>query len=310
MRYTNNSSATNSSLLHQKTQTGVLWGLFPSWNSIKQFSVGGGWRARHLVATCVISNICLTVIFLLSLRQDKTHFCCKMCCFSGDHVVSWTQHGGRIYWTWCDYHHNLLEWNHEVVCEVKLKPLGEDITLPTKVHIVKAMIFPVVMYGCESWTKKAECWRTDSFELGAEEDSWESLELQGDQTSIFTGRTDAETEAPILWPPDVKSWLIGKDPDAGKDWRQEKGTIEDEMVGRHHWLDRQEFEQAVGDGEGQGSLVKDREAWRATVHGVAKSQTWLSDWTTTGRRRKYCETCLSVLGQGWCAWCLFIRSGC
>ena len=159
MRYTNNSSATNSSLLHQKTQTGVLWGLFPSWNSIKQFSVGGGWRARHLVATCVISNICSTVIFLLSLRQDKTHFRCKMCCFSGDHVVSWTQHGGRIYWTWFDYHHNLLEWNHEVVCEVKLKPLGEDITLPTKVHIVKAMIFPVVMYGCESWTKKAECWR-------------------------------------------------------------------------------------------------------------------------------------------------------
>ena len=95
-----------------------------------------------------------------------------------------------------------------------------------------------------------------------------------------------------------------------EDWRQEKGTIEDEMVGRHHWLDRHEFEQAFGDGEGQGSLVKDREAWRATVHGVAKSQTWLSDWTTTGRRRKYCETCLSVLGQGWCAWCLFIRAGC
>ena len=94
---------------------------------------------------------------------------------------------------------------------------------------------------------------------GVGEDSWESLELQGDQTSqswIFTGKTDAEAEALILWPPDAKSWLIGKDPDAGKDWRQEeKGTTEDEMVGWHHQLDGHEFEQALGDGEEQGSLA-------------------------------------------------------
>ena len=72
---------------------------------------------------------------------------------------------------------------------------------------------------------------------------------------IHIGRTDAEAEAPILWPPDAKIWLIGKDPDAGKDWRQEKGTTEDEMVGWHYWLNRHEFEQTPGDGGGQESLA-------------------------------------------------------
>ena len=73
---------------------------------------------------------------------------------------------------------------------------------------------------------------------------------------IFIGRTDAEAEALIFWPPDAKNWLIWKDPEAGKDWRQEKkGTTEDEMVGWHHWFKGHEFEQALGDGDGQGSLV-------------------------------------------------------
>ena len=95
------------------------------------------------------------------------------------------------------------------------------------------------------------------------------LNPQGNQSWIFTEKTDAEAEAPILWPPDVKNWLIGKDPDAGKDWRQEeKGTTEDEMAVWHHWLNGHEFE-----------LVIDREAWRAVIHGVAKSRTWLSNWT-------------------------------
>ena len=72
---------------------------------------------------------------------------------------------------------------------------------------------------------------------------------------VLIERTDAEVEAPILWPPDVKSWLTGKDPDPGKDWRQrEKGTTEDEMAGWHHWVDGHEAEQALGDGERQGSL--------------------------------------------------------
>ena len=98
---------------------------------------------------------------------------------------------------------------------------SRDITLSTKVHLVKAVVFPVVMYGCERWTiKKAEGRRIDAFELGAGEDSWESLGLQketkpvnpkGNQSWIFIGRTDAEAETPILWPPDAKSWLIWKD---------------------------------------------------------------------------------------------------
>ena len=80
---------------------------------------------------------------------------------------------------------------------------------------------------------------------------------KGNQSWIFTGRTDPEAEAPILWPPDAKSWLTGKDPDAGKDWRQEeKGMTEDETVGWHHWLNGREFEQALGDGVGQGSLTR------------------------------------------------------
>ena len=79
---------------------------------------------------------------------------------------------------------------------------------------------------------------------------------KGDQAWVFTGRTDVEAETPILWPPDAKSWLIRKDPDARKDWRQEeKGTTEDEMVRWHHRLNGQEPEQALGVGDGQGSLV-------------------------------------------------------
>ena len=92
---------------------------------------------------------------------------------------------------------------------------------------------------------------------------------KGNQSWMFIGRTDAEAEAPILWPHDAKSWLIGKDPDAGKDRRwEEKGTAEDERVGWHHLLSGHEFEQLW-------EMVKDREACCAAVHGVAKSWTWL-----------------------------------
>ena len=118
---------------------------------------------------------------------------------------------------------------------------SRDITLSTKVHLVKAMVFPLVMYGCESWTiKKAECRRIDAFELWC----WRRLlrvpcckDIQpvhpkGNQSWIFIGRIDAEAETPMLWLRDAKNWLIWKDSDAGKDWRQEeKGTTEDEMVG-------------------------------------------------------------------------------
>ena len=93
---------------------------------------------------------------------------------------------------------------------------------------------------------------------------------KGNQPWLFIGRTDAKAEAPILLPPDVKSWLLGKDPDTGKDWvQEEKGTTEDEMVEWHHWLNWHECEQTLGDNEGQGSL--------ASIHGVAKNRTRLSD---------------------------------
>ena len=99
---------------------------------------------------------------------------------------------------------------------------------------------------------------------GVGEDSWESLGLwgdppvhpKGDQSWVFIGRTDPKAETPILWPPHVKSWLIGKDPDAGRDWGQEeKGTTEDEMAGWHHRLDGHEFGYTRGVGDGQGGLV-------------------------------------------------------
>ena len=130
----------------------------------------------------------------------------------------------------------------------------------------------------ESWAPKNWCfwtvvlWKTLENFLECKE--IKPVNPKGNQSWIFMGRTDAEAETPILWPPDAKNWLIGKDPNAGKGWRQEeKGTTEDEMVGWHHWLDEYEFEQAPGVGDGQGSLVC------YIVHGVAKSQTWLSDWT-------------------------------
>ena len=142
---------------------------------------------------------------------------------------------------------------------------SRDITLPTEVRLVKAMVFPVVMYGCESWTvKKAERWRIAAFELWC----WRRLfrvpwtarrsnqYILKDQSWVFVGRTDAKAETPILWPPHAKSWLTGKDSDAGRDWGQEeKGTTEDEMAGWHHWLDGHEFEWTPGVGDGHGGLV-------------------------------------------------------
>ena len=130
---------------------------------------------------------------------------------------------------------------------------SRDIILPTKVWLVKARVFPVVLYGCEGWTiKKAEHQRIDAFvNCGVGGNSWESLDCKeikpvnckGNQSWIFIGRTDAEAETPILWPPDVKNWLVGKDPDTGKDWKQEeKGMTEDEMVGWHHQLDSHQLE--------------------------------------------------------------------
>ena len=111
----------------------------------------------------------------------------------------------------------------------------------------------------EGWALKNWCFETAVLEKTLKsllDSKIKPVNPKGNQSWIFIGKTEAEVEAPILWPPDSKSWLIGKDLDAGKDRRQEeKGTTEDEMAGRHHSLSGQEFEQALGDGEGQGSLV-------------------------------------------------------
>ena len=118
------------------------------------------------------------------------------------------------------------------------------ITLPTKVCLVKAMVFPVVMYGCESWTTKKVSAEELMLFLESPLDC-KKIKLvnpKGNQSWLFIGRTDAETETPILWPPDVKNWLLRKDPDVGKDWRhEEKGMTQDEMVGWHHQLNGHEF---------------------------------------------------------------------
>ena len=162
---------------------------------------------------------------------------------------------------------------------------SRDITLPTKVHLVKAMVFPIVIYGCESCIKencvpKNGCFWTVVLEKALESPldckEIKPINPKRNQSWIFIKKTDAEAEDPILWLPGEKNWLIVKDPDAGKDWRsEEKGMAEDEMVGWHHRLnghesmDRSKF----------WELVMGREAWRALVHGIAKSWTQLSNWT-------------------------------
>ena len=140
---------------------------------------------------------------------------------------------------------------------------SRDATLPTKVHLVKAMVFPVVMYGWEldyqeGWAPKNWCFWTVVLEKTLESPldckETQPVHSKGYQFGIFIGRTYAEAETPIFWPPDVKSWLIWKDPDARKDWSQEKGTTgwDGWMASPTRW---HEFEQALGVGDGQGSLA-------------------------------------------------------
>ena len=127
----------------------------------------------------------------------------------------------------------------------------------------------------ESWALKNWCFLTVVVKTLSPLESKEiqPVHRKGNQSWIFIGRTDAEAETPILWPPDVKNWLIWKDLDAGKDWGQEeKGTTEDEMVGWHHWLNGLEFQWTLGVGNRQGGLA-------CCSPWVTKSQTRLSDWT-------------------------------
>ena len=161
------------------------------------------------------------------------------------------------------------------------------ITLPTNVYLVKAMVFPVVMYGCESWTiKKAEHQRIDAFKLWC----WRRL-LKVPWTARRSNQSNLKEINPeysfkgLMLRLKLQyighlMWFTGKDPDAGKDWQhEEKRVTGEEMVGWHHWLNGHEFEETPEDSEEQG-------AWCAAVHAVTKSRTQLSDWTTNIKYHK------------------------
>ena len=161
---------------------------------------------------------------------------------------------------------------------------SRDIPLLTKVHLVKAMVFSsihVQMWELdhqEGWELKNRWFQTVMLQKSLGSTLYckeiKPVNPKGNQSWIFTGRTDAEAEAPILRPSDAKSQLIGKDLDVGKDWRQKMGTTEDKMIEWHHQLNGHEFEQTPGHGEEQANLD-------ASFPGVAKNWTRLSDWTTT-----------------------------
>ena len=163
-----------------------------------------------------------------------------------------------------------------------------DITLLITVCIVKAIVFPVVMYRFEldhkeGWALRNWCFQTVVLEKTLLRAPWDTKEIKSvnpkeNEPWIFIGRTDTEAKAPILWPPDGNNWLIGKDPDAGKEWGlQEKGETGMEIVGWHHHsmdMSLRKF----------GDIVKGRNAWHANLHGVAKSQTWLSKNNNTQKQ--------------------------
>ena len=200
-----------------------------------------------------------------------------------------------------DCSHEIKRWwplGRQVMTNLDNILKSRDITLPAKVCLVKDLVFPLVTYGCESWTiKKAEHRRIESFELWCWRRLFKSpldckeiqlVNLEGNQPSIFTGRTDAEAETPILWPHDGKNWLIGKDPNAGKDWRrEEKGMTEDEMVGWHHWLDEHDVWGTSRSWErtGKPGMLQSM---------GSQSRTRLSDWTQSSRIVVCTCVCMSI----------------
>ena len=164
---------------------------------------------------------------------------------------------------------------------------SRDVTLLTKVHLVKAMVFPIVMCGCESWTIKKVALKNWCFWTVVLETTLESpldckeiqpVQPKGNQSWILVGRTDAEAEIPILWPPDVKNWLLGKAPDAGKGWRQEEKERQ-----RTRWLDGITDVKDTSLSKLQ-ELVMDKESWHAVVPLFHKEldMTEQLNWTENG----------------------------
>ena len=177
---------------------------------------------------------------------------------------------------------------------------SRDITFPTKVCPVKAMVFPVVMYECESW-----CFWTVVLEktLASPLDCKEIQPVypKGDQPWVFIGRTDAEAETSILWPPYVKSWLIWKDPDSGRDLGlEEKGTTEDEMAGWHHQLNGHAFEWTPGVGDGQGGL----ECWDSWGRRVRHD--WATELNWTELYENDLKFILSLIYLCLCGFCVCV----
>ena len=154
--------------------------------------------------------------------------------------------------------------------------------MPTKVCLVKAMVFPVVMYGCESWTIKKlsmeglmllNCGVKKTLESPSDCKEIQPVNPKGNQSWIFIGSTNVEAETPIFWPPDVKNWLVGKDPVLGKiEGRRRRGW--QRMRCLLDITNSMDMSSSIF-----SKLIMDREAWHAADHGVSKSQTWLSNWT-------------------------------
>ena len=148
----------------------------------------------------------------------------------------------------------------------------------------------------EGWVQENWCFWTvmleKSLESHLDSKGFKPVNSTGNQSWIFIGRTDAEAEAPIFQPPDAKTWLIGKDPDTGKNWGQEKGVTDDEMVGRHYQLNVNEFEQTLRDSEGQGSLACSR-PWD---HKELDTGEWLNNNKNRGINKN--RKCKQEMGRG------------
>ena len=189
-----------------------------------------------------------------------------------------------------DYRHEIkrhLLLGRKVMTNLDSILKSRDITMPTKVHLVKATVFPVVMYGCESWTIKiAECWRIDAFGLWC----WRRLlrvpwtSRRSKQTILKEISPGCSLEGLMLklnfntLATYAESWIIWKDPDPGKDWRQEKGMTEDEMVGWHHQHNGHGFGGTLGAGDGQGDLAC-CSSWGCKESDTTEPLNWLNCWS-------------------------------